>query len=352
MEALSNTHIDEVNLLRLHNMHAPLKCHLVFARATHKTSQPNPMGSSSVKEEANLQRVMSQRFFGVIYRNGLNPKESLAAQLPDDDFKSWYSAKKKENKHIGTSFYSPFGMPLVRMCDFQFFERPTCYNFYFDLEPTLSEYGPEVYDTSVVQDFKPCFYGDRYLKQHPKAKLAYGRGTIDGINYMFISKKRTKIKIVNDPSVPCLEVKLGGETYICANQADMTPVPLESIRSDVEPFLSGVQGDKEAILNYGGYIRSSHPSGFACYQTLFAKRRCELPSTTLNSFPQYPYFPKNAVTIKRANKVKLTGSASIAFLKLLPQDEPDIKLVHIDLNGPKPKEIVEVEYPTMEFEFE
>jgi hypothetical protein len=211
---------------------------------------------------------------------------------------------------------------------------------------------PETYDGVIIQHFRPCIWGDSYLNKTNTAYLAYGVGDLDGKHYMFVQRKGKKIKILNDPTVSVFVATHDGKLYAAANKMDGSPLTTDKFDGTVQPFLSGVDGDKNAVLNYGGWVKSSHPNGFAAYQTVFLKRKCEMPITVANSMPSFPYFAPGATQIERANYVYLTGCKSIARLQLVDPKGPVQNRIQIDLTGQVPTVVEEEDDEEITFDLQ
>jgi hypothetical protein len=336
MASMNERTIEESLYQQIQSVHAPLKAHIITKRATNYTMQPRHMGVSTSKPQTDITRVLAARFTGTTYRVPLSQSELEASKLPESDFKKWYNMRLRESVVQGLSFESPFGLPLIRSCDLKLFLAPTCYNFTFTLEPYASESGPEVYEGVVIQDFKPCLWGRDSLRKNASCRLAYGSGYLDGQFYMFVQRDKRKIKIKNDDRFPHYQTELDGDRYACCNKHDFDPIDLQDLGSDVVPENAGLIGDPTAILNYGGWIKSSHPSGFAAYQTLYSRRRCELPASVIRCMPSYPFFSKKATEINLANSVRLIGSSSIFRLKLIEPMREDVVHIDVDLTGFNP----------------
>jgi hypothetical protein len=336
-ELLNSSGMPESFYQVIQRVQRPQKCHIVFRAATNVTTKPTQMGMTNSVELINVSRVISERFFGFHYRTAPLPDELEKVSIDEEKFIKWYKLRLQEKSRVGTSFTSPIGLPLVRMCDGKVFRSVTCYNFYFDIPPIVHPAGVESYEGMPIQNFKPTIWGDDSLSMVPKnGVISYGSGYQDGVQYVYFCVKKRKKRFVASEGKDREIFKENKIPHFHIYYNDATPITLPNADSSVQPSLTGVYGDPVAILNYGGFIKSSHPTGFEVYRKVFEKHRSEIPFTVRSSMRAYPYFAPDAIQIKREHNFRLIDSNCIARLEFVTCSQKDGKHVNINLSGQYP----------------
>jgi hypothetical protein len=317
----------------------------VTTRATRRCDRmPTTIGTSARVDSVSLQRIRAARYVQVSYRDHLTTEEQRIVDLPNDEYDKTIARINKSKHYEGLSYKSPVGLPLTRLYDNTIFARPASFNFAVDIVQSPRVEQPFTFDGRRVTNFRPVIFGSAGLERitlDRNTRLAFGYGYMNNEFYVFYKGKRRSDKtrcVLGNPNSNSLTMVSHGSNKVYYSTAmDASPLLTFNHGSETKPYLPGLIGSDDAILNYGFYCRSSQPSGFAIYAALFRKYKSEIPTFVMKHMPSYPFFPygPNTTEIVRGRLTALHGYACVNKLRLTSQEHPEPNVIVV-LDGDEP----------------
>jgi hypothetical protein len=323
-----NRFMDEIrgtttqDLISYHDL-MPASVSLHFSKHRCRDSMPSHMGESASTNSMRYRNLRVFKYCNVVLSTPLTESEKAQCQLPDKEFEQLLQKTIRSEQHIGRSFNSPSGLPLVSVADGRFFSNPVAFNFSYSLGHTERPEPAFAYRSREVVGFKPCIWGGLTLEKARQSQsvLAVGFAKVDDESHIFYATKQTGLCRVVTPWVNTsyMEVPTGLATphsVACVFKYDLTTIHPAVFGVEATGFLSGVYGDGVAILNYGNYITSSQPTGFRILQQIYNRFHCILHIQNRELYMPYPWFV-SATSINRGNLTTLQGNRSARKLKLV-----------------------------------
>ena len=114
------------------------------------------------------------------------------------------------------------------------------------------------------------------------------------------------------------------------NREDWSPIEIGYLR-----HVPGIEGTQTALLNYGGFLRSSSARGFQILQDVFESKNSFMPSFMKDKMPSFPRYHKDAVEFS-GGRVVLIGDTMVSKVKITTNSS-EVKYINITDD---PKEVV------------
>lgn len=340
---------DDVDMSALMDMRPP-RVTPHFMRHRKRDQRPLSMGVSARVDVADLRKIRTWRHCRVHYRSYADEEQVRLASLSDDEFEKWCTREERKSHVSGLSFKSPGGRPLVRIVDNRRYLKPTAFDFDVELPVTVDARLPYTFQGRIVQEFAPVLWGSASLSM-AQGTIAFAKGFIDGDLYLFYVDRLGNVAAAKSRYRDASGQTTGLRTATACDGTDVvsavlgndySTITLQHIRTSFIPQVPGLTGDLDAVLNYGGFLKSKQPGAFALWRKLFRNHRSDIPQFMLSHMLNYPNFHVDAVEIPRGHITRFMGSRSIGRLHLVDCDNRAATLI-VDLNDRTPMVATPVE---------
>lgn len=311
----------------------PLQVTIQTVRASRLFMRPAKMGASSEVSIPSKKNIISRARYGVDYQRIATEEEKLMSRLSKSELSKAITELERLSARTGLSKKMPGGLPITRTFNGRFFTCPVQINFSMSLpsQPPTAFRLPYFPFTNV----KPMIWGGWSLDQAAGCVLAFAYGEREG-RWFAAYKIRGRANAVEYLDIPSdvgfYKINTSSCTVAIVTSPDFSPIKVDLLKPS---SLLHLVGDSVAILNYGSYIMSSAPGGFALLQGVFSRHRSEFPTIYRTFLPSYPYFPRRATVLTGGRVNYLRGNSYSRFLKL--EIDPEMRSQHIDLEGDGPR---------------
>jgi len=298
---------------------------------TKDDKKPCIIGAKSQKLDLSRKNLICNKLLGCNYRTDLTFEERLKLSSPN-----FWKERDEELKIVseeGLEIHSPSGLPVVRFLGGTRFTKPMAFNFSVNIKSDSLIKRPFVYRGSSVSDLRPCLYGRATVETINV--LCFATGMINGERFAFYKKgikgKLSHVKAEDNWS-NIVDVKVNkGLIVRYLNNEDWSP-----LESGYSRHVPGIEGMNTAMLNYGGFLRSSSDRGFKILQEIFVSKGSFMPSFMQDKMPSYPRFHKESIKVN-SKRLIIYGDTCISMIQLVSAQGPVKKYSVIDI----PEEIVE-----------